>query len=324
MRMLMKKALAVMMILSLLFGCPVILSSVGRAKASGFADSNSELIGTWKMTSGNFRIGDIFSGLYVFSEDQDCFLEFRADGFVHILGDCTTDGMLGPSDYYMDDDHVYTLEGDELIIEYETARTVCIISISQDELRLKGRDSRAVFHRLQTGSNGPTVQEEEPENNTIPENQTEDVYSGNNDNSGMDLFFRHDTMQNLLEDIHIACFEYVIVQFDHLCPEEDQSTVRAIAQMRNDALEGKCTPEEFVIEFARYGYGNDTIFNNQRVKGYGHLSFISQYIILEMGRWMIELCPDIHFMVEANYFDYDIITDSYDYMIDYSYDHLLS
>ncbi len=155
-----------------------------------------------------------------------------------------------------------------------------------------------------------------------------DMYVGQSE-ARADEFFRFTDTETLLQDIHTACFEYVKVPLEDLCREEDRNTVKAINQMRNAVLENKCPDELFNIEITKYLWGSCdyfyTTFNNQRVKAPGHFDSLTNYIILEIGRSMLELTPGIYIYVDDyNTYSYDDLADSYDYMIHYHYNDLMA
>ena len=126
-------------------------------------------------------------------------------------------------------------------------------------------------------------------------------------------------METLIQMVNDICFNYEQGKLEDLVEVSEKETIAVINKMRKSVLNGTCSPERFMDCIIAYGFGNKSTFNGIQVKPYGTISTFSHYVIMACAESIVQLCPDYQTVFENDYYDYSILVDSYDYMIDYDY-----
>ena len=134
---------------------------------------------------------------------------------------------------------------------------------------------------------------------------------------GSDISF--DDMNTQIQVINDECFKYGPTALYNLVYENDRDAIYTIVNMRNGIFDGICSSTEFLNNAVNYIFENGLNFDGKQIKSFDSLSAYSQYIVLVATQSVLQLQPNYENTTPSNYYNYDMLVNSFDYMVDYTY-----
>ncbi len=130
---------------------------------------------------------------------------------------------------------------------------------------------------------------------------------------------KYSDMDTQIQVINDACFGFKPCELQNLVVESDYSAIETISNMRNRVLNGSCDPATFMNNVVNYIFEGGTVFDGRVIKAFDSLSPFGQYIVLVSSQSILQLVPNYEHTTTYNSYNFDILVNSYNYMVDATY-----
>ena len=135
---------------------------------------------------------------------------------------------------------------------------------------------------------------------------------------------KYDDMQTQIDGINEVCFSFQPCQLENLVVDSDKDAISTICGMRNRVLNNACDTDTYLNNAVNYLFENGTIFDGKVIKGYDSLSPYAQYIVLVANQSILQLNTNYEHTTAYNAYNFDILVNSFDYMINDTYTTLIN
>ena len=127
---------------------------------------------------------------------------------------------------------------------------------------------------------------------------------------------KYDDMKTQIQTINDVCIGYQPCTLEELVVQSDYNAIAVINNMRNRVLTGSCDANTYLNNIVNYIFEGGNIFDGSVIKTYDSLSPFAQYIVLVSSETILQKCPYYEHKTAANSYNFNILVNSYDYMID--------
>ena len=134
---------------------------------------------------------------------------------------------------------------------------------------------------------------------------------------------RYDDMETQLNVVNEICDSLRPCELENLVVGSDYDAIHTICSMRNNVLNGTCSPEYFTNCIIDYTYENSTVFGDKPIQEFGTLSPFGKYVVIVASETILPLCDkNYEYTTPENVYRLDVLYDSDDYMINDLYRYL--
>ena len=134
--------------------------------------------------------------------------------------------------------------------------------------------------------------------------------------TGVGSAVKYDDMETQIQTINDVCIGYQPCTLEELVVESDYNSIAVINNMRNRVLTGSCDANTYLNNIVNYIFEGGNIFDGTVIKTFDSLSPFAQYVVLVSSETILQRCPYYEHTTAANSYNFNILLNSYDYMID--------
>ena len=119
-----------------------------------------------------------------------------------------------------------------------------------------------------------------------------------------------DDMETQLSILSTRAFEPTAYPFENNIVSSEYTTINVISNMRNDVVNGYCSPRDFLDNVVEYIFEGKSVFNGRSVKPFQSLKPFSQITVVRLCQGVLQYCGDYYFNNGKTAYDGVIVASS--------------